>query len=65
MHLLWRFKNLPATHVSLVPIRAMTGLGANSEIRPKNSFQKVSIFDTSYLSQKWCSYCKEAKHIYL
>jgi hypothetical protein len=48
-----------------VPIRTMTGLGANGEIPPKNSFQKVSIFDTSYLSQKWCSYCKEANHMHL
>jgi hypothetical protein len=43
--------------LSLVPIRAMTGLGANGDIRPKNWFQKVSIFGPLYLSQKWWRYC--------
>ena len=50
---------------TLVPIRAMTRLGANGKIRPKNSFQKVSIFGTFYLSQKWWRPCIEAKHMYL
>jgi hypothetical protein len=50
---------------ALVPIRAMTGLCANGDIRPKNWFQKVSIFGPLYLSQKWWRSCKEAKHMYL
>jgi hypothetical protein len=43
----------------------MTGLGANGEIRPTNSLQKVSIFGPLHLNQKWGSYCKEAKEKYL
>jgi hypothetical protein len=50
---------------TLVPIRAMTGLCANGDIRPKNWFQKVSLFGPLYLSQKWWRSCKEAKHMYL
>jgi hypothetical protein len=52
-----RKKLLVSRVITLVPICAMTGLGANGEIRPENCFQKVSILDTSYLSQKWWRYC--------
>jgi hypothetical protein len=50
---------------ALVPLRAMTGLVANGIICPKNPVQKVSIFDMSYLSQKWWRPCQEAKGMYL
>jgi hypothetical protein len=61
------FKNnfFNSRYCTLVPIRAMTGLGAKGEIRPKIFFQNVSKFGPLYLSQKWWRSWKEAKHMYL
>jgi hypothetical protein len=47
--------------ITLVPIRAMTGLGANGDMCPKKVVQKVSILDSSYLRQYRCSYCSGAQ----